>query len=74
MGAPSSVVHSPSTFSKNFSSKTIGQISFKFHMQPPDKGGKKVYTYNIFGLGHMTKMDSFPYIVNPQKTTTAKFI
>ena len=33
-------------------------ISFKFHMQPSSKGGKKkVY---IFGLRHMTKIASMP--------------
>ena len=42
-----------STFSKDFSSETTRTISFKFHMQPPCKGGKKVY---IFGPGHLTKM------------------
>ena len=42
-----------STFSKGFFSKTTGLISFKFHMQPSSKGGKKVY---IFHPCHMTKM------------------
>ena len=42
-----------STFSKGFFSETTGPISFKFHMQPSSKGGKKVY---IFSPGHMTKM------------------
>ena len=41
------------TFSKDLFSKT-GQISFKFHMQPP---GKKV----IFRPSHMTKMATIPY-------------
>ena len=40
------------TFSKDLFSKT-GQISFKFHMQPP---GKKV----IFRPSHMTKMATIP--------------
>ena len=56
MITPLSVVHRRSTLSKNFSSATIWPISIKFHMQPSDKGGKKVYLYYIFGLGHMTKM------------------
>ena len=43
-----------STFSKNFSS---GPISIKFHMEPLDRGGKKVY---IFRPGHMTKMVAMP--------------
>ena len=47
----------PSTFSKDFSSETTGPISIKFHMQPQDRGGKKVY---IFRPGHMTKMAAMP--------------
>ena len=46
-----------STFSDDFSSETIGTISFKFHMQPPRQKGKKV---DIFGLGHMMKMATRP--------------
>ena len=46
-----------STFSKNFSSETTGPISIKFHMQPLDRGGKKVC---IFHPGHMTKMAAMP--------------
>ena len=41
------------TFSKGCTSKNNRPISFKFHMQPFTKGGKKVC---IFGPGHMTKM------------------
>ena len=40
----------------NFSEST-GPISIKFHTQPSDRGGKKVY---IFGPGHMTKMAAMP--------------
>ena len=29
-------------------------------MQPSDKGGKKVYLYYKFGLGHMSKMVAGP--------------
>ena len=39
------------TSSKDFSSETTGLVSFKFHMQPPSKVGKKVY---MCGQGHMT--------------------
>ena len=52
----SGVCH-PSTFSKDFSSETTGPISIKFHMQPLDRGGKKVY---IFRPGHMTKLAAIP--------------
>ena len=48
-----SIVCQPSTSSKDFSSETTGTIPIKFHMQPPDNGGKKLF---IFGPGHMTKM------------------
>ena len=44
-------------FSKDFSSETTGPISIKFHMQPLDRGGKKVC---IFRPGHMTKMAAMP--------------
>ena len=44
-------------FSKDFSSETTGPISIKFHMQPQDRGGKKVY---IFRPSHMTKMAATP--------------
>ena len=46
-----------STFLKDFSSENTGPISIKFHMQPLDRGGKKVY---IFPPGHMTKMAAMP--------------
>ena len=46
-----------STFSKGFSFEPIQQSSFKFHMQPPGKRGKKCY---IFGPGHMIKMAAMP--------------
>ena len=52
-----SSVRPPSTFSKDFFSETTGPISVKFHMQPLDRGGKKVY---IFRPGHMTKMGAMP--------------
>ena len=44
-------------FQKGFSFEITGPISFKFHMQPSSKRGKKVYT---FGVGHMTKMAAMP--------------
>ena len=50
-------VRRPSTFSKDFSSETTGPISIKFHMQPLDRGEKKVC---IFRPGHMTKMAAMP--------------
>ena len=41
-----SIVCRPSsTFSKDFFSETTGPVSFKFHVQPPGKGGKKIYTF-----------------------------
>ena len=43
------------TFSKDFIIETDEPISFKFHMQPPGKGGKEIYIH-IFCPGHMTKM------------------
>ena len=46
-----------STFSMEFFSETTGPISIKFHMQPLNRRGKKVY---IFRLGHMTKMAATP--------------
>ena len=55
--AKMSHVSCQSTFSKGFSSETTRPISFKFHMQPSSKGGKKVC---IFGSGHMTKMATMP--------------
>ena len=53
-------IRRPSTFSKDLSSETTGPISTKFHMQPLDRGGKKVC---IFRPGHMTKMAAMPYMV-----------
>ena len=50
-------VSRPSTFSKDFSSETIGPISIKFDMQPLDRGGKKIC---IFRPGHLTKMAAMP--------------
>ena len=41
-----------STFSKDFSEST-GLISYKFHVQCPGKGGKKVY---IFCPCHTTRI------------------
>ena len=46
-----------STFLKDFSSKNIGPISIKFHMQPLGKGGKKIY---VFCPGPITKMAILP--------------
>ena len=46
-----------STFSKGFFIETTGPFSFKFHMQPSIKGGKKIY---IFRPGHIIL-----YIYNP---------
>ena len=42
---------------KGFFIETTVPVSFKFHMQPSSKGGKKVY---IFRSGHMTKMATMP--------------
>ena len=61
-------VRRPSTFSKDFSSETTGPISVKFHMQPLDRGGKKVC---IFRQGHMTKMAAMPiYGKNLKKSSS----
>ena len=47
--------------------KTTEPISFKFHMQPPRKGVKKVY---IFGAGHIKKTAAMPiYIKKWNKCT-----
>ena len=46
-----------STFLKDFSSENTEPISIKSHMQPLDKGGKKIY---IFCPGHITKMATLP--------------
>ena len=63
-----SAVRRPSTFPKDFSSETTGPISIKFHMQPLDRGGKKVY---IFRSGHMTKMAAMPiYGKNLKKSSS----
>ena len=63
----SSHVSCLSTSSKGFFSETAEQISFKFHMQPFSKGGKKVY---IFGPGHMNKMAAMPiYGKNRKKSS-----
>ena len=57
-----------STFSKGFFSETTGLISFKFHMQPSSKGGKKAY---IFCPGHMTMMAAMPmYGKNLKKSSS----
>ena len=63
-----SVVRRQSTFSKDFSSETAGPISIEFNMQPPDRGGKKVY---IFRPGHMTKIAAMPiYGKNLKKSSS----
>ena len=55
-----------STFSKGLSSETTRPISFKFHVQPSNKGGKKVY---IFCPGHLTKIATMSiYGKNLKKT------
>ena len=46
-----------STFSNIFSSETAWPIKAKFYVEPPWKGGTKVY---INGPGHMTKMAAMP--------------
>ena len=57
-----------STFSKDFSSETTRLISIKFHLQPLDREGKKVY---IFRPGHMTKMAATPiYVKNLKKSSS----
>ena len=53
----SSVVVCPSTISNVFSSETAWPIKAKFYVEPPWKGGTKVY---INGTGHMTKMAAMP--------------
>ena len=61
-----------STFSKDFSAETTGPISVKFHTQPLDRGGKKVY---IFRLGHMTKMATTPiYGKNLNKSSSPELL
>ena len=61
----SSSVVRPSTFSNIFSSETAWPIKAKFYVEPPWKGGTKVY---INGPGHMTKMAAMPiYGKNPSK-------
>ena len=66
---PSSV-RRPSIFSKDFSSETTRPISIKFHMQPLNRGGKKVY---IFRPGHMTKMAAMPiYGKNLKKSSSSE--
>ena len=55
----------PFTFSNIFSSETAWPIKAKFYVEPPWKGGTKVYTN---GPGHMTKMAAMPiYGKNPSK-------
>ena len=57
-----------STFSKDFSSETTWPFSIKFHTQPLDRGGKKVY---IFRPGHMIKMSATPkYGKNLKKSSS----
>ena len=50
-----SVVRPP--FSKIFSSETAWPIKAKFYVEPPWKGGSKIY---INGPGHTTKMAAMP--------------
>ena len=67
-----SSVRLPSTFSKDFSSETTAPISIKFHMQPLDRGGKKIY---IFRPGHMTKMAAMPiYGKNLKKSSSPELL
>ena len=57
-----------SKITKDFSSETTRPISIKFHMQPLDRGGKKVY---IFRPDHMTKMAAMPiYEKNIKKSSS----
>ena len=57
-----------STFSKDFSSETTRPISIKFHMQPLDRGGKKIY---IFHPDHMTNLAATPiYGKNLKKSSS----
>ena len=51
------VIRRPSTFSNIFSSVTTWPIKAKFYVEPPWKGGTKVY---INSPGHMTKMAAMP--------------
>ena len=48
---------SSSTISNVFFSETAWPIKAKFYVEPPLKGGTKVY---INGPGHMTKMAAMP--------------
>ena len=61
-------VSSLSTFSEGFFSETTEPISFKFHMQPSTKGGKKD---DILRPGHMTKIAAIPiYGKNLKKSSS----
>ena len=51
-------------FQREFSSGTTGPISFKYHMQPSSKVGKKLY---IFGIGHLTMIAAMPIYVKTLK-------
>ena len=53
---------------QNFKRLFHWPISFKFHMQPSSKWGKKVY---IFRPGHMFKMAALPiYGINVKKSSS----
>ena len=54
---PSVVVRRPSTILNVFSSETAWPTKAKFYVEPPWKGGTKIY---INGPGHMTKMAAMP--------------
>ena len=66
------VLPSSSTISNVFYSETAWPVKVKFHVEPPLKGGTKVY---INGPGHMTKMAATPiYGKNLQKTSPTELI
>ena len=59
-------------FSKDFSSETTGPISIKFHMQPLDRGGKKVL---YISSRYMTKMVATPiYGKNLKKSSSPELL
>ena len=70
--APLSVVCSLSTISNNFSSETTRPIITKFHIEPPEAGGKKSCSND---MGHMTNMSAMPiYDKNLEKFSSPEAI